>query len=194
MSCCSKVTLIVQCNTQYLKHIYRSLVCWIQILFYLEICHMIIYLHVHMPSLIKHLNDTYLDKSKSSTQFNFSKYWKKWDLSIPCFCKCFQILTILWIIICVGQSKILKSWIVGWLIVNIIFMLVESPFTMFALFGNEDFGNNMHVLNRQNYCNPKCNDQWKPFATLLLDGFRNIPLIPHMQIAFLWTCPWVFEP
>jgi hypothetical protein len=35
----------------------------------LEICHMIIYIHVNMPRPIKHLNDTYLDKSKSSIQF-----------------------------------------------------------------------------------------------------------------------------
>ncbi len=155
---------------------------------------MITYIHAHMPRLIKHLNDTYLDKSKSSIQFNFSKYWKNWDLCIPCSCKCFQILIILWIVICVGWSKILKSWIVGWLIVNTIFMLVESPLTMFALFGNEDFGNNTHVLNKRNYCNPRCNDQWRPFATMLLDGFCNIPLTPQMQIVFLWTYPWSFEP
>jgi len=139
---------------------------------------MIIYINVNMPRPIKHLNDTYLDKSKSSTQFNLPKYWKEWDLCIPCSCKCFQILIIHWIVICVGWSEILKSRIVGWLVINTIFTLVESPLTLFALFGNEHFGNNTDVLHWQSCCNMKCNDQWQPFAMLLLDGFCNIPLIP----------------
>ncbi len=69
-----------------------------------------------------------------------------------------------------------------------------SIWRYFALFGNEHFVNDTNVMHWRNYCNMRCNDQWQPFAMLLLDGFCNIPLIPQMQFVFLWTYPWAFEP